>query len=110
MHGSAIAGRGKRDLAGIGLAVVDQFLDGLDWHGVRHHQQIGHLHEQRDRHGIADEIERQLLVERGRDRVVGAGKQHRVAVGRGIDRNAGGDIAAGAGAVLDHELLAEMVR
>ena len=51
----------------------------------------------------------EMLVERGRDRVVGAGEQHGVAVGRRGDRGLRCDIAAGAGAVLDHELLAEMV-
>ena len=51
-----------------------------------------------------------MLVERGADRVVGADEQQRIAVRRRIDRRGGGDIAAGAGAVLHHELLAEMLR
>ena len=52
----------------------------------------------------------QVLVERGADRVVGRHEQQRIAVGRRVDRRRGGDIAAGAGAVFHHELLAEMFR
>ena len=110
VHRGAVAGRGVGNLAGIGLAVVDELLDGLHRHRVRHHQHVGELHDARDRRGVADEIERQLLVERGRDRVVGRDEQQRVAVRRRTDRGGGGDIAAGAGAVFHHELLAEMVR
>ena len=52
----------------------------------------------------------QLLEDRLADRVVRPDEHHGVAVGRRIDHRLGADIAAGAGAVLDHELLAEMVR
>ena len=110
MHRGAIARRSIGDFARIGLAVIDELLNGLDRHGVRHHQHIGQLHDARDRHGIADEIVRQLLVERGADSVVGRHKQQRVAVRRRGDGGGRGDVAAGAGAVFDHELLAETVR
>ena len=53
---------------------------------------------------------RQLLVERGRDRVVGRDEQQRIAVRRRTDRGGGGDVAAGTGAVFHHELLTKMVR
>ncbi|MET3840335.1 hypothetical protein ABIE49_002413 [Bradyrhizobium sp. OAE829] len=68
------------------------------------------MHDAGDRRGIAQEVERQFFVERGRDSVVGRDEQQRVAVRRRADRRSRGDIATGAGAVLDHELLVEMVR
>ncbi len=68
------------------------------------------MHEARDRHGVADEIERQLPVERGADRVVGAAEHQRIAIRRRTDRGGGCDIAAGAGAVLHDELLAQTLR
>jgi hypothetical protein len=52
----------------------------------------------------------QMLVERGRNRIVGRDEQKRIAVGLRIDRGCRRDIAAGAGAILHHELLAEMLR
>jgi hypothetical protein len=56
------------------------------------------------------EIERQLLVERGRDRVVGAAEHQRIAVRRRVDAGLDRDVAAASGAILHHELLAEMLR
>ena len=66
VHRGAVARRGIGYLAGVGLAVVDELLNGLHRHVVRHHQHVGELHDAGDRIGVADEIVRQLLVERGR--------------------------------------------
>ena len=72
-------------------------------------QQDDHRHadDAGDRGDVADEVELQIIVERGVDRVRHGGEQQRVAVGRGADHGLGADIAAGAGAVFDHEGLPE---
>jgi len=56
---------------------------------------------------VADEVEFEIAVERGVDVVGRIDQQHSVAVGLGIDHRLGADVVAGAGLVLDHELLAE---
>src|SRR2546428_14104145 len=56
---------------------------------------------------VADEIVTETLVERGVDHVVRADGEERVAIRRRTHDNLGGDIAAGARAVLDDELLTE---
>jgi len=63
-----------------------------------------------DRRDVADEIEIELLVERGVDRVRYAGEQERVSVGRRIHDQFGADIAGGTRPVLDDERLAEPLR
>jgi hypothetical protein len=63
-----------------------------------------------DRRGVLEEVEVELLVIRRVDRVGGVGEQQRVAVGGRADHRLGRDVGGGAGAVLDHELLAEPVR
>ena len=70
-------------------------------HHVRHPGDAG------DRRDVAQEVERQMLVERGVDAVGRIDQQDRVAVGRGVRHRLGADIVAGAGPVLDDELLAE---
>src|SRR5229473_200084 len=59
---------------------------------------------------VPDEIIRQLLVERSADGIVGRDEQQRIAIGWRIDRGRGCEIAAGAGAIFHHELLAEALR
>jgi hypothetical protein len=59
--------------------------------------------------GTVSRFERQVLVKRGGDRVVGSDEQQRVAVRRGGDRGRNRNIAARAGAVLDDELLAQAI-
>src|SRR5207302_1568491 len=88
------------DLSGIGFAVVDELLNGLHRHRVGDDQHVGELHDARDRHGVAEEIERQPLVERGRDRVVGRDEQQGVAVRWRADRGGGRDVAAGLGTIM----------
>ena len=56
---------------------------------------------------IANEIEFEVLVKRRIDRVRRTRKQERVAVRSRTHDGLGGDIAAGARPVLDHEWLAE---
>ena len=101
----AEAGGGHVDLARIGLGVVDELLDGLrrhvrvDLHHVRHPRDPGH------RHDVADEVERQVLVERRVDAVRRVDEEDRVAVGVGLDDGIGADVVAGAGPVVDEDLL-----
>jgi len=59
---------------------------------------------------IANEVEVQLGVKRGVDRIRRIDQQERVAVGRGVHDRLGADVVAGAGLVLDDELLAEPLR
>jgi hypothetical protein len=73
----------------------------IDLHDVRHAQQAG------DRVGVADEIVAELVIEAGVDRVGGRDQKQRVAVRRRFHHALGRDVAARAGTVLDHELLAE---
>ena len=58
---------------------------------------------------IANRVETELVEERGVDRVVGADHEQRIAVRRAADDSFGRDVAAGARAILDDELLAELV-
>jgi len=61
----------------------------------------------RDRRKVADEIEVEPVVERRVEGIAGRGEQQGVAVRRRARDRAGSDVAAGAGSVLDHELLAQ---
>jgi hypothetical protein len=64
----------------------------------------------RDRRDIAYEIEIEIPVERDVHRVGRDWHQDRVAVGFGLRDVFGGEVAAGARLVLDHELLTEAFR
>src|ERR1044071_8758834 len=91
------------------LHVVDQLGDVLDRQLGIDDQEIGEADELGDRLQILVDVERQLGIERRveRDRADGA-KQQRVAVRRGLGDKASADATAGAGAVLDHDVLAEL--
>src|SRR5262249_25009175 len=64
----------------------------------------------RDRRDVADKIEAEIRVERRVDRAGRYGHQERVTVRRCSHDEFGGDIAAEARPVLNHELLAEALR
>src|SRR6266550_3009935 len=81
MDRGAVARGGKENLAGVDLEVIDEVLDRFDRQRGRHHHHVGQLHDAGDRNGVADEIIRQLLVERSADGVVGRDEQQRIAVG-----------------------------
>ena len=98
------------DLARIGLGVGDELgnrLAGTDGFTT---MTLGIAHDARDRRDVADEIEIELVVERRVDRVRRNDQEKRVAVRRRTHDRLGGDIAAGAGPVLDDEWLAEPLR
>ena len=91
-----------RSLPGVG----DEFLQvargvrGLDQHHLIAHRHHGHRQE------VALPVVRQVLVQRGRDGQRAVGREiERMAVGLGARRELGPDHAAGAGPVVDHELL-----
>ena len=59
---------------------------------------------------VPDEIEIELLVERGVDRVCRTYRQERVAVGRRAHHSLGGEVGAGPRPVLNDKLLTEPLR
>src|SRR5215472_16369695 len=64
----------------------------------------------RDRRDVEDEIEIELVVEGGVDRVHSNASEKRIAVGGRTYNGLGGDIAGSSWSVLDDELLAEPLR
>ena len=104
------AGRTEIDLAGIGLGVRNQFSDGFRRERGIHHQRVRRIADQADRREILARIVADALVERGPDRERAGVTQHqRVAVGLALGDRAGADSAAGAGAVVDHDLFTEQL-
>ena len=110
MHRGAIARRGHVHLARIGLGIGDEFRDRFRWHGVVDCHHIRHAVERGHRRDVANEIEFEVGVERGVDVIGGVDKQYRVSVRLRIDHRLSRDVIAGAGFVLDHELLAKLFR
>ena len=106
----ADAGRAEVDLSGIGLGIGDEFRDvfggqiGIDLHDQRHVHDVG------DRRDVLREIEAEMGVERGVDRIGRAAQQEGVAIRRRPDHRFGADIAAGTRTVLDHDRLPEPLR
>ena len=72
-------GRGKVELAGIGLRIGDQFGNAVDRRCRIDDDHIGKTNERSDRRSIPDEIEIELGEQRDIGRVRGCGKQQRVA-------------------------------
>src|SRR5262245_2156455 len=93
-----------------GLSVGNELGNRLDrYRGV-------HLHGKRlavnarDRPNVADEIEIELVVEAGVDRVHESGHKERISVRGRLYDHLGADIAGSSWSVLDDELLAELLR
>jgi hypothetical protein len=91
------------ELAGIGLGVGDEFGDRLGRNRwiYQHHER--HADDCADRRDVADEIETELVVQCRVDGVRRTVEEERVTVRRRSLGHLGGDIAAGARTVLDHE-------
>src|SRR5258705_1343967 len=68
---------------------------------------LGEPHHAGDRRGVAQEHERETLVERRSDRIVGCDEHDGVAVGRGIYDGIGRDHTTRANSVHDNELLTD---
>ena len=108
VNGGAVARRGEGHLTRVGHGVADEFGDRPHRQRRRHHHDVGQLHGAGDRRGVAGVHERQVLVERGADRVVGRDEHDGVAVRRRLDHRFRGEHAALPRAVLDDAGRAEM--
>src|SRR5258707_11182063 len=75
-----------------------------------HHHHISCPRDAADRCDVSHEIEAEICVERGVDRIRGANLQKRIAIGGCLHDRLGGDGAGSARSVLDYELLAQPVR
>ena len=93
-------------LAGVGLGVVDHLLEGLGTDGGMHREAGDEIADARDRHEAVGVVRRLAHVRQHGERRVGA-HQEGVAVAGRLRGRLGADHAAGAGAVLDDELLPE---
>jgi hypothetical protein len=81
----------------------------VDRHARVHREDVGHVAHVDDGLEIRDRVVRKRLEQVGRDGVrVHVAHEDGVAVGRGLRDHVGGDGAARAGAVLDHERLPEV--
>ena len=103
------AGRREADLAGIGAGVGDELLQRVHADRRVNGQHLGDAHHQREQGEVLLPVERHLAGHERHDgergRPVDA---DRVAVGRALGDRVDPGHAAGAGAVLDHDLLAEL--
>ncbi len=108
MDAAADAGRGVVELARFRLGEIDQFADRVNRQGRvdQHDQRAGA--DQADGREILARVVADIRIERRIDAErPGTADHQRVAVRRAPGDLAGRDRAAGAGAVLDHDLLAE---
>ena len=110
MHRRAVARRGHVHLAGIGLGVGDELRNGFCRNVRAHRHDVRRARDASDGHDIANEVEVQLGIKRGVDRIRRIDQQNGVAVGRGVHDRFGADVVSGSGLVLDDELLAEPLR
>jgi hypothetical protein len=102
-----IAARSVADLAGVGLHIADELRNGLRRERWIYLHDKGVADDARDRCDVVDEVETELVVESGVDRVRRRHEEQRVTVrGRAHD-GFGGDIGGCPGPVFDDELLAE---
>ncbi len=106
----AVAGRRHVDSARIGLGIGDELRDCLGRNRWMHHHHISYPRDAADRCDVSHEIEAEICVERGVDRIRGANLQKRIAIGGCLHDRLGGDSAGSARSVLDYELLAQPVR
>ncbi len=110
MRARAWAKRRISELSGPRLGVVDEIAHRLVRRVRRHHQHVLRGRDQHDRLKVAHRIE--ALVRRDGD-VDGErlrAEVQRVAIRRRLGGGRGAEIAAGAGAVLDHDGLAPFIR
>ena len=95
-------------MPGCDLGERDELVERLRRHVGMDHQDGRQRDQRGDRREILDRVVAEVGVERGIDRHrAGIAEHQHVAVGRGLRHQVGGDDAARAGHVLDHERLAE---
>ena len=104
MRGAAGAGRRAVELARLGARQRQESRDILGRQVVAHHQQHGIDADRRDGGEIGADVVGQIAIERRRHggRAV-RGQHDHAAVRRRLGDRGGGDLAVGAGAVLDHD-------
>src|SRR5215510_8003219 len=110
MGGSSDTARRHGDLARIGLGIGDELGNCFGWNRWMHRYDVRLPVNACDRRDVADEIETELVIERGVDRVPTADYEQRVAVRRCAHDRLGADIAARAWSILDDERLTEPLR
>ena len=75
-----------------------------------YHDDVGIAADARDRRDVADQVEIELVVDRGVDRIHRSGHQQRISVWGRVHDRLGGDIAGRARPILDDKLLTEPLR
>src|SRR5262249_59936864 len=100
----------KLSAPGLRLAWSTKLGNGLHRNRWIDFHDVGHAHHASDGSHIAEEIEAELVIERGVDRGRGRDHEQRVAVGGRLHDRLGGDVAGGARPGLDDELLAQPLR
>src|SRR5215470_7304102 len=110
MGGSSDTARRHGDLARIGLGIGDELGNCFGRNRWMHRYDVRLPVNACDRRDVADEIETELVIERGVDGVPTADYEQRVAVRRCAHDRLGADIAARAWSILDDEWLTEPLR
>jgi len=110
MGGASDTTRRHVELARIGLDVGDELGNGLGRNRWIHHHDAGLANNARHWRDVADEVEIEVVEERGVDGVRRPDQKQCVSVGRGTHDHLGGSIAARARPVLNDELLAKPLR
>src|SRR5437763_11919787 len=103
MRWGAVAPRGKIDLAGISLGVGNKLGNRLGRKRWIHHHDGGLAANARDGCDVADEIEIELVVERGVERSRWGDNKERVTIGPCTHDRFGADVGTGSRPVLDEE-------
>ena len=83
----------------------DQFLQVLGWKVRARHQDHGHVGDEADRREVANRVERQLGVKRGRGCLADMHQQQGITVRRGLGDAIGAEGTAGADDVFDQHCL-----
>jgi hypothetical protein len=100
------AGVTVAELAGLRAGERHQLGQGLGGNLIVRHQDAGRRNRNRNRHQVALRVVGWFGIQAGIDRDRGTRHHQRMAVRFGLDRAVNGQIAAGAGDVLDHDGLA----
>src|SRR5262245_32687065 len=98
------------DLDRLGLGIGDELVNCVGRHRWMHRYGVRLAVNVCDRCDVADEIETELVIERGVDGVPTADYEQGVAVRRCAHDRLGADIAARAWSILDDERLTEPLR
>ena len=110
VHGRAVAAGGVAQAPGSAPRGRDGLRRRVGLQVAAGHQHEGDAREARDRRQVAQRVVADGRVQVGRDRQrAGRGQHQRVAVGRRLGHLPHGQRAAGAGAVLHHDLLPQLL-